>query len=590
MDAAPVPLRRARRRELRELLALDGPRRPLTGSSWRGRCDEHAARRSPTAPPPLAARLRDVASSPVREILALTQRPGVISFAGGLPAPELFDAPGLRAAFAAALDDEAFGRTLQYSTTEGDPALRGAIAARMAARGLPTEADDVLITSGSQQALTLIAAVLLEPGDAVLVEEPSYLAALQCFQMAGARVVPVPCDDDGLDPEALAALVRRERPKLLYTVPTFHNPTGRTLPLERRAALAQAAARLGLWIVEDDPYGELRYRGEPIAPVASLAGARGPDDRAVDVVEGVGPGPADRLAAGARGAAPRAGRRQAGRRPAHVHDRPGRGRALARRVRPRRARRRAARRLRRRAATRSSTACRTTLPEGSRWTRPDGGMFVWVRLPDGWDADALLQARAGARGRVRPRLAVLPGAAGSRDAAPVVHHPHRGRDRRGPGPPAAPPWTAAAGAVTLQRAGDGARWRGSPRPTRTWGARCRCRASCCRWRAGSRSRAVGPQRRRGRPGTSTTRAPTSPAASRCTPAPSRRPTRELTDATAPAAVADGVPTARRRSSEAQPSLRPVHELRWQRDGLHLRLTAQGPWAVRALVAIAQSVA
>ena len=323
-----------------------GVRRDPRGAAGR---DEHRSgcRRSPPPRRPLAARLRDVASSPVREILALTQQPGVISFAGGLPAPELFDAPGLRAAFAAALDDEAYGRTLQYSTTEGDPALRAAIAAAhdRARPGRPRPTT-ILVTSGSQQALTLIAAVLLEPGDAVLVEEPSYLAALQCFQMAGARVVPVPCDDDGLDPEALAALVRRERPKLLYTVPTFHNPTGRTLPLERRAALAQAAARLGLWIVEDDPYGELRYRGEPIAPVAVAGRRAGPDDRAVDVVEGAGPRPADRLAAHARGAAPRAGRRQAGRRPAHVDDRPGRGRPLAAALRPRRARRRPARRLR----------------------------------------------------------------------------------------------------------------------------------------------------------------------------------------------------------------------------------------------------
>src|SRR5688500_13497857 len=149
-----------------------------------------------TDPPDLrlAARLRGVRSSPVREILALTERPGVISFAGGLPAPELFDAAGLRAAFAAALSGDRAGRSLQYSTTEGNVALREAVAARLTARGLPTDASRLLVTSGSQQALTLVATVLLEPGDAVLVEEPSYLAALQAFQLAGAEVVPVPCD------------------------------------------------------------------------------------------------------------------------------------------------------------------------------------------------------------------------------------------------------------------------------------------------------------------------------------------------------------------------------------------------------------
>src|ERR687898_2560361 len=233
------------------------------------------AERAP--PPPLAARLRGVQSSPVREILALTQRPGVISIAGGLPAPELFDAAGTRAAFAAALTDEVAGRTLQYSTTEGDPALRAAVAERLTARGLPTHADELLITSGSQQALTLIATVLLEPGDTVLVEEPSYLAALQAFQLAGAAVVPVPCDEDGLDPQAAAELAERHGARLLYTIPTFQNPTGRTLPLERREALVGLARAGGFWLLEDDPYGELRYRGEALPALAAL------DDRVLSL-------------------------------------------------------------------------------------------------------------------------------------------------------------------------------------------------------------------------------------------------------------------------------------------------------------------
>ena len=156
--------------------------------------DRDGPGRCPTRTPPLAARLRGVQSSPVREILALTERPGMISFAGGLPAPG-----AVRRCRACAprsprcCRDEAAGRSLQYSTTEGDPALRAAVAARLTARGLPTGADELLITSGSQQALTLIATVLLEPGDTVLVEEPSYLAALQAFQLAGAtrRAGPV---------------------------------------------------------------------------------------------------------------------------------------------------------------------------------------------------------------------------------------------------------------------------------------------------------------------------------------------------------------------------------------------------------------
>src|SRR3954451_5336344 len=218
---------------------------------------------SKASTPPLAARLRDVRSSPVRDILALTEQPGVISFAGGLPAPELFDAAGLHAAFAAVLSGPAARRALQYSTTEGDPALRAALAARLTDRGLATAAEQVLVTRGSQQALTLVATVLLEPGDAVLVEEPSYLAALQAFQLAGATVVPVPCDDDGLDPDAAAALAERHGARLLPTTQTSQTPPGRPLPLERREALVALARRGGFWLLEDDPYGELRYRGVP---------------------------------------------------------------------------------------------------------------------------------------------------------------------------------------------------------------------------------------------------------------------------------------------------------------------------------------
>ena len=221
-------------------------------------------------PPDTAARLRGVAGSAVRDILALTERPGVISFAGGLPEPGLFDTAGLRDAFAGALGEDAARRSLQYSTTEGDPVLRERIAELLTGRGLATTADEVLVTSGSQQALTLVATLLVEPGSVVLVEDPAYLAALQAFQLAGARLVPIACDDDGLIPAALEEAVLRDRPVLLYTVPTFQNPSGRTLPEERRRAVARIAAEHGLWILEDDPYGELRYDGEPALPIAAL--------------------------------------------------------------------------------------------------------------------------------------------------------------------------------------------------------------------------------------------------------------------------------------------------------------------------------
>ncbi len=342
------------------------------------------------APPPaLAARLRAVRSSPVREILALTQRPGIISFAGGLPAPELFDAAGTRAAFAAVLSDARAGRTLQYSTTEGDPDLRQSVAARLTARGLPTGADDLLITSGSQQALTLVATTLLEPGDVVLVEEPSYLAALQAFGLAGATLVPVPCDAGGLDPDAVDALAREHGAKLLYAIPTFQNPTGRTLSLQRRRALADVAARRGFWIVEDDPYSELRFRGEPLPPLAALPGA---EDRtlALSTLSKV-------LAPGLRIGwvrAPEALRpplvvaKQAADLHTSTVDQAAAaqwlsGLDLDAHLDG----------LRRAYGERLDVLLEglaDALPAGSLHNAPEGGMFVWARLPDGMDAGELL--------------------------------------------------------------------------------------------------------------------------------------------------------------------------------------------------------
>ena len=343
-----------------------------------------------TAPPRPAERLAGVVSSPVREILALTARAEVISFAGGLPAPELFDVPALREAFAAALADGSAARALQYSTTEGHAPLREALAARMRERGLPTDADEILVTTGSQQALGLAAAALLDPGDVVLVEDPSYLAALQSFALAGARLVPVPGACDGPDLDAVAALVAEHRPKLLYVVPTFQNPTGRTISADGRARLARLAGELGLWLLEDDPYGELRYDGEALPSLGSFPGA---EDRTIAVSS-----LSKVLAPGLRIGwlrAPEELRRaltiakQAGdlhtstidqMAAAHVLAAGGMDAHLARLRTVYRARRDAL-----------LGGLGEALPAGSSWNAPDGGMFVWARLPDGHDAAALLR-------------------------------------------------------------------------------------------------------------------------------------------------------------------------------------------------------
>ncbi|MEV8595084.1 PLP-dependent aminotransferase family protein [Streptomyces sp. NPDC052012] len=358
---------------------------------------------SATAPvPQLAARARTVGGSPVRDILAVTGRPEVINFAGGLPAPELFDADGIAAAYRAVLE-ETPAQALQYSTTEGEPALRAALAERSRTRGLPTDADDLLVTTGSQQALSLLATALIEPGDTVLVESPCYLAALQAFGLAGARVVAVPGDEHGLDPVALDELVARERPKLLYLVPTFQNPTGRTLPVERRAAVAEVAARRGLWIVEDDPYGELRYEGERAPWIAALPGA---EDRTVllgSFSKVMAPGLRLgwlRAPAGLRRACAVA--KQAADLHTPTVNQLAAARYLADHDLDAHVRRVATVYGARRDAMLAGLPA--ALPDGSAWTRPEGGMFLWARLPEPYDTTALLPQV------VRQNVAYVPGA------------------------------------------------------------------------------------------------------------------------------------------------------------------------------------
>jgi DNA-binding transcriptional MocR family regulator len=335
-----------------------------------------------------AQRLRGVSSSPVRDLLALIERPEVISFAGGLPAPELFDLDGLRAAFDQVLSAPRGRRHLQYAPTEGNADLRALVADRMTARGLPTTAGDLLITTGSQQALTLIATALLDPGAVVAVEEPTYLAALQCFQLAGARIVTVPGDGDGVDPSALAEVLDTERPRLLYLVPTFANPTGRTLTSARRAEVVDLAAAAGTWVVEDDPYGELRYRGEPVPALAAQPAAQG--------VLHLGSfskiaAPGLRLGWVRTPAALRSALTVA-KQAADLHtstiDQAAAAAYLATTDLAAHIRGLCdAYRVRRDAMI---AAMPGTAPPGSTWTDPDGGMFTWLRLPAGADSTALL--------------------------------------------------------------------------------------------------------------------------------------------------------------------------------------------------------
>lgn len=214
----------------------------------------------------LSRRMAGLRPSTIREILKVTAQPEIISFAGGLPAPELFPVAEVKAASDLVLTNNG-AAALQYSESEGYRPLREWIATEVGLRGFKASADDVLITNGSQQGLDLMGKLFLNPGDVVLTENPTYLAAIQAFQTFEAKFVPVPTDNDGLIPEALPELIRLHKPKFLYTIPNFQNPTGLTLSAPRRAALAKIAAEHGLTILEDDPYGKLRYRGAEIPPV-----------------------------------------------------------------------------------------------------------------------------------------------------------------------------------------------------------------------------------------------------------------------------------------------------------------------------------
>jgi 2-aminoadipate transaminase len=215
-----------------------------------------------------AARTNRFRASTIREMLKATQRPDVISLAGGLPAPELFPVAEVAAATERVLRRDG-ATALQYSVSEGIPTLRAWVAARLTARGAPVEAEDVLIVGGSQQALDLVAKIYLDPGDTVVLENPTYLGAIQAFDAYEAQYLTVETDALGLVPESLehALEAERARPKFLYLTPNFQNPTGVTLGAERRARIVAICERFRLPIFEDDPYGELCFDGTVPAPL-----------------------------------------------------------------------------------------------------------------------------------------------------------------------------------------------------------------------------------------------------------------------------------------------------------------------------------
>lgn len=350
--------------------------------------------------PALATRMLTMPASAVREILKVAERPDILSFAGGLPAPELFPVDAIAAAHAEVLSQNG-AAALQYSTTEGFAPLREWIADHLRKRGIPARPEELLITSGSQQGIDLVARVFLDPGDVVFVESPTYLAAIQAFAAYQVRLIAVPSDDDGMQIEGLAELISVHQPKLIYVVPSFQNPKGTTMLQARRTALVALAAEHRVAILEDDPYGELAFTGPPPRPIAAAGHGN---------VFYLGTF-SKTLAPGLRigwlwGDAAVVRKATIAKQAADLHTATLAQRATAALL----ARFDYAGHVAHICEV-YSERCQTMLDAlaahtaGCRWITPTGGLFVWLQLPPGLDADALFPAA------IARRVAFVPGSA-----------------------------------------------------------------------------------------------------------------------------------------------------------------------------------
>lgn len=353
-----------------------------------------------------AARTEGSKPSAIREILKVAESPEIISFAGGLPAPELFPKDAIAAAAAAVFAADA-APALQYGVTEGYRPLRDWISAHLhRTGGILAPSERILILHGSQQGLDLAAKVLLDPGDIVVTENPAYLGALQAFRSYQAKVIGLDSDDEGLLPDALEHWLRTtDRPaKFLYLNSSFQNPTGTSLSPQRRLALAQLAARYALPVLEDDPYGELRFAGSPQTPLAGLPGGHAwiylgtsskilaPGLRVAWLVTSE-KSVFDRLVTAKQSTDLHTSTltqrmvwetvRQDGFLDGHLN--------VLRRVYGQR-------------RNAMLSALQTYFPPGCRWTQPDGGLFLWVTTPDSLDTEKLLPVA------LAEKVAFVPGA------------------------------------------------------------------------------------------------------------------------------------------------------------------------------------
>lgn len=348
---------------------------------------------------PFSRRANALTSSAIREILKVTEQPDVISFAGGLPSAATFPVEAMQVATRKVLEEQAES-ALQYGPSEGLGKLREWIAAEYSRDGAEVRPSQVLLTTGSQQALDLIAKALIDPGSRVLVETPTYLGALQAFSLFEPEYVSVASDDQGLLPETLTPEVI-EGARFLYALPNFQNPTGRRLPLSRREALAAIAREYDLPIVEDDPYGDLDYQGERLASLRSLAPKQvihlgsfskvlAPGLRLGYVIAD------DALIAKLVQIKQAADLHTPSFTQQVVYEIVSQGflKGHIPEIRTLYAERCRA----------MLAALKKHMPEGVHWNRPEGGMFIWVTLPESLDSTELLTEA------IRERVAFVPGA------------------------------------------------------------------------------------------------------------------------------------------------------------------------------------
>jgi 2-aminoadipate transaminase len=348
-------------------------------------------------------------TSVIRDILKVAQSPDIIPFAGGWPEAELFPIEQISLICEEVLNEHP-REALQYGMTDGEPLLRDALAQEMCSRGIPAARENIVIVSGSQQALDLTARIMVDPGDTILVENPTFLGALQSFNAYGPRYVSVPLDEEGASAVVMERVLANNRVKFMYLIPTFHNPTGITMSLKRRERVVALATEAGVPVIEDDPYGRLRYRGEALPSLAAIDAAnnRGDPERATVLYCGTF---SKTLAPGLRLAwvvcpAEIAHQLVMAKQGVDLHT-SGLSQMIAYEFMSRGWLDPQVERIRETYRLRCDAMCQAIdefFPPEAHYVRPDGGLFLWVTLLEGIDtADMLKDAAA-------RKVAFVPGA------------------------------------------------------------------------------------------------------------------------------------------------------------------------------------